>query len=466
MNRTTLEVLEYQTIIDMLEEFTVSEMGRDLIRALKPETDAAIIRNWLMETSESRALLDKGASVPLSSLSGIGKVMEKLGKVTALQPEDLTIIRNVLIGAGRIISYMKSRAELAPHVASYASSMFTLEDLAAEIDRCIRDNRVDDRASTELARIRKRIALVEARIASKLESILHSPAWQEKLQDQVVSIRGGSYVIPVKREHRRSVEGTVVDTSSSGSTVFIEPEAIRCLKNELNLLRIEEEKEEFRILSRLTGIAEGYRREIMINVQTMAYYDFLFAKAKLSNAMKAVCPEINEDRRIVIVKGRHPLIGDHAVPLDFRIGEDYQALIITGPNTGGKTVVLKTVGLFCLMAQSGLHVPADTGTSLPVFRDILADIGDGQSITQSLSTFSSHIRNIISIIRYAGPDTLVIIDELGTGTDPAEGMGLAIAIMEELKLKDSIIIATTHYSEIKEFAVNASSNCPEIDVVN
>jgi len=452
MNQTTLEILEYQAIIDMLEEFTVSKMGRDLVRALKPETDAAIIRNWLMETNESRALLDKGASVPLSSLSGIGKVMEKLGKVTALQPEDLTIIRNVLIGAGRIISYMKSRTELAPHVASYASSMYTLEDLASEIDRCIRDNRVDDRASPELARIRKRIALVETRIASKLESILRSPAWQDKLQDQVVSIRGGSYVIPVKREHRRSIEGTVVDTSSSGSTVFIEPEAIRLLKNELNLLRIEEEKEVFRLLSWLTGIAEGYRREIMINVQTMAYYDFLFAKAKLSNAMKAVCPEINEDRRIVIVKGRHPLIGDHAVPLDFRIGEDYQALIITGPNTGGKTVVLKTVGLFCLMAQSGLHVPADAGTSLPVFRDILADIGDGQSITQSLSTFSSHIRNIISIIRCAGPGTLVIIDELGTGTDPAEGMGLAIAVMEELKRKDSIILATTHYSEIKDFA--------------
>ena len=452
MNQTALEILEYLTIIDMLAEFTVSEMGRNLVRALKPETDAVIIRNWLMETSQSRALLDKGASVPLSNLNGIGKVIEKLGKVTALQPEDLAIIRNVLVGAGRIISYMKSRTELAPHVASYAASMFTLEDLASEIDRCIRDGRVDDRASPELARIRKRIALVEARIASKLESILRSPAWQDKLQDQVVSIRGGSYVIPVKREHKRSIEGTVVDTSSSGSTVFIEPEAIRILKNELNLLRIEEEKEVFRLLSWLTGMAEGYRREIMINVQTMAYYDFLFAKAKLSNTMKAVCPEINEDRRIVIIKGRHPLIGDHAVPLDFQIGEDYQALIITGPNTGGKTVVLKTVGLFCLMAQSGLHVPADAGTSLPVFRDILADIGDGQSITQSLSTFSAHIRNIISIIRCAGPDTLVIIDELGTGTDPAEGMGLAIAVMEELKRKDSIILATTHYSEIKDFA--------------
>ncbi|HPU22358.1 MAG TPA: DNA mismatch repair protein MutS [Thermoclostridium caenicola] len=451
MNQHTLDILEYLKIKEMLEAFTVSDLGRDLVRALKPETDISIIRNWLMETGESRALLDKGASVPLSSLDGIGKVLEKLGKVTALLPEDLAIVKNVLVGTGRIMGYMKARTELAPHVASYAASMFPLEDLASEIDRCIRDSRVDDKASPELARIRKRIAVVEERITSKLESILRSPDWQSKLQDAVVSIRGGSYVIPVKREHRRSVDGAVADTSSSGSTVFIEPAAIRSLKNELNLLKLEEEKEVFRILSWLTGLAEGYKREITINVQTMAHYDFLFARAKLANAMKAVCPEINEDRRIEILGGRHPLLGEAAVPLDFRIGEDYEALIITGPNTGGKTVVLKTVGLFCLMAQSGLHVPA-AFASLPVFRDVLADIGDGQSITQSLSTFSSHIRNIISIIRCAGPDTLVILDELGTGTDPAEGMGLAVAVLEELKRKGSIILATTHYSEIKAFA--------------
>jgi DNA mismatch repair protein MutS2 len=451
MNTTTLDILEYQKIKEMLEEFAVSEMGRNLVRALKPENDAGIIMHWLMETNESRMLLNYSSSVPLSALTGIGKILEKLGRVTALLPEDLTVIRNVMTGASRIMDFMKTRTELAPNVASYAASMFTLEDLTSEIDRCIRDNRVDDRASSELARIRKKITVVEDRIASKLESILHSPAWQGKLQDNVVSIRDGSYVIPVKREHRRSIEGMVVDTSSSGSTVFIEPAAIRALKNELNLLRIEEEKEVSRLLSWLTSMAEGYKREIMINVQTLAHYDFLFAKAKLSASMKAVCPEINENRRIRISEGRHPLIGSNAVPLDFDIGEDYQALVITGPNTGGKTVVLKTVGLFCLMAQSGLHVPA-ASASLPVFRDILADIGDGQSITQSLSTFSSHIRNIISIILCAGPDTLVLLDELGTGTDPGEGMGLATAVLEELKRKDSIILATTHYGEIKEFA--------------
>ena len=452
MNKATLGLLEYEKVKEMLENLAVSNMGRELARALKPEADIAIVNNRLMETSESRALMDKGASVPLSSLDGIEKVVEKLGKITALQPEDLAVLRNVLVGAGRIKRYMKARIELAPAVASYASSMFELDDLASEIDRCILDNRIDDKATPELARTRKRIAIVEERIASKLESILHSPAYKDMLQDSVVSMRGGSYVIPIKREHKKSIDGSVLDVSASGSTVFIEPSVIRTLKNELNLLKIEEEKEVFKLLSYLTSLADGYGKEIRINIQTMAHYDFLFAKAKLANGMNAACPKINLESRVNIIKGRHPLIGNKAIPLDFHIGKDYEALVITGPNTGGKTVVLKTVGLLCIMAQSGLHVPAAAGTELPIFRDILADIGDGQSIEQSLSTFSSHIRNIIGIVECAGPDTLVIIDELGTGTDPAEGMGLAIAVMEDLKRKGSIIIATTHYSEIKEFA--------------
>lgn len=454
MNNAALSLLEYEKILEMLEDLTISNLGRKIAAELRPETDIDIIDHRLMETTESRALLDKGSSVPLSSLEGIEKVMEKLGKVSAMLPEDFTVLRNVLTGVARIKRYMKDRTELAPNVASYAASMHELEDLVSEIDRCILDNRVDDRATADLARIRKRIAIVEERITSKLESILRSPAYKDMLQDAVISMRGGSYVIPVKREHKRSVDGSVLDVSSSGSTVFIEPAAIRTLKNELNMLRIDEEKEVYKVLTFLTSMVEGYRREITINVQTMAHYDFLFAKAKLACRMKASRPLMNTENRMTIVKGRHPLICGDVVPLDFNIGHDYRALVITGPNTGGKTVVLKTVGLFCAMAQSGLHVPADAGTELPVLRDILADIGDGQSITQSLSTFSSHIRNIIGIIECVGPDTLVIIDELGTGTDPAEGMGLAIAVMEDLFRKGSIILATTHYSEIKEFAKN------------
>ncbi len=452
MNQTSMEILEYNKIKQMLEGLAVSSMGKELISKLKPETDINIIESWLEETSEARKLLDKGSSVPLSSLNGIEKLMEKLGKVTALQPDELWILRNMLVGAGRLMRYMHDRLMLAPKVASYASSMYELSDLSNEIDRCILDNRVDDKASSELARTRKRITIVEDRIESKLESILRSPAYKDMLQDAVVSLRGSSYVIPVKREHKRAIDGSVMDISSSGSTVFIEPAAIKALKSELDFLRIEEEKEVFKILSCLTGMAEGYKKEILINVQTMAHYDFLFAKAKLANSMEATCPAVNLENKISIRQGRHPLIEKNAIPLDFSIGQDYRSLVITGPNTGGKTVVLKTVGLFCLMAQSGLHVPADNGTEIAIFADILADIGDGQSIEQSLSTFSSHIRNIISILKCANPNTLVIMDELGTGTDPAEGMGLAIAVMEKLYEKGCIMVCTTHYSEIKEFA--------------
>lgn len=452
MNQSSLDILEFNTIRQMLEDLTLSGLGKELAAKLKPETDACIINNWLNETSEARRLLDKGTSVPLSSLNGIEKVLDRLGKASALQPEELWTIRDVLTGAARLIRYMSDRSMVAPTVASYASSMFELKDLTHEIERCILDNRVDDKASAELSRLRKRIAIVEDRIESKLNSILHSSAYKDVLQEAVVSIRGGTYVIPVKREHKRFIDGTVLDVSSSGSTVFVEPSAIRVLKSELDLLKIEEEKEVYQILSFLTDLTDSYRREILINIQIMAHYDFLFAKAKLANSMQASRPSINLERRIIIREGRHPLIGQKAVPLDFSIGEDYRALVITGPNTGGKTVVLKTVGLFCLMAQSGLHIPAAEGTELGIFTDILVDIGDGQSIQQSLSTFSSHVRNIISILECASPSTLVIMDELGTGTDPAEGMGLAIAVMEKLYDKGCIMICTTHYSEIKEFA--------------
>jgi len=452
MNQTSLEILEFNEIKRMLESFTLSTLGRNLAAQIAPETDAMIIDNRLNETLEARRLLDKGSGVPLSSLNGIEKIMERLDKTSALQPEELWTLRDMLTGAARMIRYMSERIMIAPTVAAYASSMFDLSDLVSEIERCILDNRVDDKASSELSRIRKRMAIVEDRIESKLNSILHSPAYKDILQEAVVSIRGGSYVIPIKREHKRSMDGAVLDVSSSGSTVFVEPSAIRALKSELDLLKAEEEKEVFKILSYLTGMAESYKKEILINIQTMAHYDFVFAKAKLANSMQAVRPMINLDHRIVIREGRHPLLGQKAVPLNFAIGEDYRALVITGPNTGGKTVVLKTVGLFSIMAQSGLHVPAAEGTELGIFTDVLADIGDGQSIQQSLSTFSSHIRNIIGILECAGPDTLVIMDELGTGTDPAEGMGLAVAVMERLYTKGCIMICTTHYSEIKEFA--------------
>ncbi len=451
MNRTAMNILEYPEIIRRLADHALSDSGRRLCEALEPETEPRIIELRLLETAEARAVSDKGG-VPLASLQGMEKVMEKLGKTVNLTPEELTTIRSMNRNVGRMMRFMRDRTSIAPTIATYAASMDELAPLSEEIDRCILDNRVDDRASPELGRIRKKIGILSERIRQKLDALMSAPGTRDLLQDAVVGMRGTHYVVPVKREHRQKLDGQVLDVSSSGSTVFIEPAAIRTLKNELDLLRLEEEQEVYRILSTLTGMAEAHTRALRINLETMAQYDFLFARAKLANGMRAVRPALSAKGRTTIVKGRHPLLPGDVVPLDFHIGDGYRALVITGPNTGGKTVVLKTVGLFHLMAQSGLFVPAEEGTSLAVYDDVLADIGDGQSIAQSLSTFSSHIRNIIAILACAGPRTLAIVDELGTGTDPGEGMGLAVAVMEALYKKGTTLLATTHYSEIKAFA--------------
>jgi dsDNA-specific endonuclease/ATPase MutS2 len=451
MNKTAMNILEFPEIVRQLSEHALSESGRARCLAITPETDPDIIALRLRETEEARAVSGKGG-VPLSSLGGMEKVMEKLGKTVNLTPDELSTIRNMNRNVARMMRFMRDRESIAPTISTYAASMDPLEPLSGEIDRCILDNRVDDRASADLARLRKRIAIATDRIRQKLDVLLNAPGTRALLQDSVVGMRGNHYVIPVKREHRQRLDGQVLDVSSSGATVFIEPAAIRTLKNELDLLRLEEEQEVYRVLATLTQQAETHARALRVNLETMAEYDYLFARAKLANGMRAINPALHRKGHSVIVNGRHPLLPGDAVPLNFHIGDGYRALIITGPNTGGKTVVLKTVGLFHLMAQSGLHVPAAEGTTLAVYDDILADIGDGQSITQSLSTFSSHIRNIIAILACAGPRTLAIVDELGTGTDPGEGMGLAVAVMEKLYEKGATLLATTHYSEIKAFA--------------
>lgn len=454
MNQTTLKLLEFEHIQQQLADLSISEAGRARCLALLPETDPGIIADWLDETREARAISERGSGAPLTALAGVEKTMQRMKQATALSPEELMTLRQLMLGAARMIRYMADKIDVAPRVAAYAKSMFDLSALGEEIGRVIIDNRVDDRASSQLSRTRKRIFIVESRIQTKLDSILRAPEMQTYLMDKVVGMRGGNYVIPVRREHRKSVDGMVLDLSSTGSTVFVEPAAIRELKNELDLLRLEEEQEVFRILSELTTACAGYTRELSINIETMVHYDFLFAKAKLARQMQAVMPVLNTKGIVRLMSARHPMLGKEAVPLDCEIGVRFRALVITGPNTGGKTVVLKTVGLLTLMAQAGLYIPAAAGSEIAIFTDVLADIGDGQSITQSLSTFSSHIRNIISILACAGKDTLVIIDELGTGTDPAEGMGIAISVMEALYRQGAVLLATTHYSEIKAFAAN------------
>jgi DNA mismatch repair protein MutS2 len=452
LNTKTINMLEYNKIKETLSTYAINGMTKDKILNREPSSKLSIIENWLMETTEASRILEKSASVPIANLNGLEQVLEIPKKGQNLTPDQLTLILGLLENVSRLQRFMNDKEFLAPAISSYAYSMFDLKDLREEIYRCIRNGQVDDHASKALAKVRKKMAVVEERIKSKLESILRSSAYRDMIQDQIISMRDGRYVIPIKSKFKRNIEGQILDSSSSGSTVYIEPNEIRKLQTEMGIYQAEEEIEISQVLSQLTGMAAAYDREISISIDAMAHYDFIFAKAKYSRAMNARPVAINNESRIKIINGRHPLLGDQGVPLQFALGEDYQALVITGPNTGGKTVAIKTVGLLTLMVQSGLHVPVEDGSEFAVFREIFADIGDGQSIEQSLSTFSSHMTNIISILKQAGPEDLVILDELGAGTDPAEGMGLAVSILERLYSKGAMILATTHYSEIKEFA--------------
>lgn len=452
LNNKSKEILEFYKITEELKKFALSDIAKERIEKLEPKVQEGIIRLSLKETTEARNIVDISSSVPLNSLKDMGRIVSKLEKDGVLTPEELEAVADLLRDTSKIKRFMKDKEYAAPTISSYAYAIFDLGDIREEIERCIVHGGVDDKASSKLQKIRKKIYILEDRIKSKLDSILRSDKYKSCIQEAVVSQRDGRYAIPVKSQYKNYMEGEIHDKSQSGSTVFIEPAEVKKLQNELNENKLEEENEVYRILSELTSAIYDNIRELKINVETMANYDFIFAKGKYSKAISGTSVELNTRNYINLKQGRHPLLGDKAVPLDFVIGEAYRGLVITGPNTGGKTVTLKTIGLLTMMAQAGIHVPVGEGSELAIFQDVLVDIGDGQSIEQSLSTFSSHINNIISILAYAGRNDLVIIDELGSGTDPGEGMGIAVAVLEELYDKGATICATTHYSEIKGFA--------------
>lgn len=342
-----------------------------------------------------------------------------------------------------------------PIIQSLSSSLYTFRDIEDAIfNAIISDIEISDNASTELRSIRRRIVQKNQSIRSKLNSIISSTTYQKYLQDAIISVRGDRFVVPVKAEYRSVVSGIVHDQSSSGATLFIEPMSIVDMNNELRQLKMKEEEEIERILAELSSMVGEISSELLSNQEVLGRLDFAFAKGKLSIKMRGIEPKLNEDKYINIKNGRHPLLEtDKVVPSTIYLGRDFHTLLITGPNTGGKTVTIKTVGLFALMTQSGLHIPADFGSSMCVYDNVFADIGDEQSIEQSLSTFSSHMTNIISILRDVTEDSLVLFDELGAGTDPIEGAALAIAVLEDVNMAGAKCIATTHYSELKNYAL-------------
>ena len=444
------ENLEFNKILDILEEQALSDDARIRIKKLEPYLSEAEVTRHLNETTEAKLIIEHYGNPPLSAMKDLKKSLSILGKGTFLLPEQLEGIAQFLIACRRLKAYLKNAEGSFAAVALYGNSIYTMTEVEEEISQAVRGTQLDEKASPLLASIRRKIESSEMQIKSKLESLLrNNKNW---FSEGFVAVRNGHYTLPVKREYKNNIAGTVIDISQSGSTCFVEPSAARRLQEEMALLHIEEENEVRRILFALTALVEENLPFININIETMECLDFIFAKAKLSLAMKAVSLPVLSRREIKIKSGRHPLLkAETVVPLEFHIGGKVQGVVITGPNTGGKTVALKTIGLLSLMAQSGLHVPAEEGC-FTMNNYVLCDIGDGQSITENLSTFSSHITNIIEILKVADQESLVLLDELGSGTDPAQGMGLAIAILEELNNKKCLFVTTTHYPEIKDYA--------------
>lgn len=452
MNNHTFETLQFEVIKEEIAHYALTSQGKEKVLQIVPSVHIKQIQSWIDEVTEAVEIMKKSSSVPVHGLEGIDTLLNSINKGVALRADILIKLHDFLDCCGKMRRFMKDKEYIAPRVTSYIYSIEELPGLAEEINRCIRNGVVDDYASKELLKIRKQLAIQEERLKEKLQQIVRSSKLKIYLQESVISQRDGRYVIPVKKEYRQKVKGAVLDTSASGSTLFIEPEEIMSYQDQLTWIKMDEEVETQKILIYLTGLVEEKEQQIRLAVETMVHYDFLFAKAKFSRAIDGRSVSINESHYIELIEARHPLLGKNVVPLYFKLGSPEHALVITGPNTGGKTVVIKTVGLLTLMAQAGLHLPVAEGSSVSIFQNILVDIGDGQSILENLSTFSSRIVNIIDILKEANDRTLVLLDELGSGTDPAEGMGLATAILEQLYKKGSTLLATTHYSEIKEFA--------------
>ncbi|MGH4123506.1 MAG: endonuclease MutS2 [Clostridium sp.] len=452
MNINTFNKLQYNELKEIVKSYCVSGLGKNLIDRLEPSTSLKVVESRLNETSEGRSLLDTVGHIPLEGIFNIKNIIENMEKGAILDPEELTKLCNFLRGCRKIKDFMKGKEFYAPTLSSYGDSITEFKSIEEEIEFSIKGSLVDSNASKELKKIRRYIENAESKIQEQLEKFLKNSTNKAYIQEFFVSKRNGRYTIPIKAAFKNHVQGTIVETSSKGCTVFIEPSVISKNTAELVVLKSEEAMEEYKVLSHLTGLVFDNSKEIKINIEVIAVYDMIFAKAKYSRAIEGIKPIINDYGYINIAGGKHPLLKGNIVPLDFNIGTNYRALIITGPNAGGKTVVLKTVGLLTIAVQSGLHIAAENGTEISVFEKIFVDIGDDQSIENSLSTFSSHVKNLAAIINSSNKSTLVLCDEIGSGTEPNEGAGLAIAILEELYHKGCIIMATTHYGEIKKFS--------------
>ena len=453
MDKISLDKLNYYDLKEIVKSYCVSGLGKTLIDKLEPSSNLKVVNRRLDETSEGRKLLDVSYHLPLEGIHNIFPLIDKMDKGGVLEPSDLTMVSDFLRGCRKVKMFLKDKEGYAPTLCSYAENISDLSYIEEEINISIRGSVVDSNASKDLKKIRKQIDTCEGKIKEKLDKFLRNSSNKECIQEFFISQRNGRYTIPIKAAYKNKVAGSIVEVSSKGTTVFMEPDILSKFTSELNVLQAEESMEVYKILAILTEMIYQRIKDLKINVEVISEYDMIWAKAKYSLDIQGIKPKINDYGYTKILKGRYPLI-KNGVPLDFEIGKDYRTLIITGPNAGGKTVVLKTLGMLTLAVQSGFHIGAKEGTEISIFQDVFVDIGDNQSVENALSTFSSHVQNLARIIKESGKSTLLLFDEIGSGTEPNEGAALAIAILEELYHKGCITVATTHYGEIKDYSHN------------
>lgn len=475
MNKFYLEKLEYNKILEILSSYSKTYIGKELSLSLKPSNIKDKVSKTLKETSEANTLIQRKGALPISFIEDLTVFIKVVRGNACLSCKGLLELSKILKMSKELKQYFYSNdgldLDIFPILDNYFSSLYSNLDIEKTIFTNILDETtIDDNASKKLFSIRKNIRKLEQDIKNKLNSFIHSSTYSKYIQEAVVTIRQNRYVIPVKQEYRSQIKGFIHDFSASGSTVFIEPTAIFELNNEINNLKFEENLEIERILKQYTQMFEPIINEIENDIRIIGRLDFIFAKASYALDLDAIEPILNDKKSINLIGARHPLIDrKKVVPIDINLGIDFSCLVITGPNTGGKTVTLKTVGLLCLMAMSGLHIPAKSGSFVYVFDNIFADIGDEQSIQESLSTFSSHMTNIIEILKNSTSESLILLDELCSGTDPFEGSSLAISLLESFYNNLSLILATTHYPEIKRYSLVTkgfkNASC-EFDVEN
>lgn len=468
MEKDSFKVLEYNRILDKLQEKAGSAMGKELCRGLLPSSDVNEVREWLAQTAEA-VRVDSVAHPPMGGIHDIRQYIKKVGIGSILEPAELLDILSTMYAMRAVKKFFKELEAEAPLMKAAAHNIEIMGQLERNLENTIDEHGVlRDDASIELKRIRREMKVSQARIKDHLANILHSAEYQKYFQEAIVTMRGDRYVVPIKQEYRQYFPGIVHDQSATGATVFIEPMAVVNLNNDVKQLVSAERHEIERILRDMSQQIRRWDEQLLTNCEIMADIDFAFAKAALAYELQATEPVINDEGRTCLIGARHPLIDrTRVVPIDISLGENYSMLLITGPNTGGKTVSMKTLGLMVLMAQAGLFLPAESGSEIAVYNTIYADIGDEQSIEQSLSTFSAHMTHLVDILSKVESDDLLLLDELGAGTDPEEGAALAMAILEQLLKINASVLATTHYSELKTFAFSQAgieNACVEFDV--